>query len=137
MKISKLIPALAVFALLLTGCTLTITPEEASSAPPRQTEPGRPIVTAPAPTPSAPQVVPNFAHNQLYEYSCDGGRLLVRYTSNESAQVFHTGAWQSLTRTVNMDGHFVYRDDSYSWYARGNTGYLELNGVVNAANCRI
>lgn len=133
MKLFRLIPALAAFALLLTGCTLTITPEEANNRPPPQTEPGRVV----PPTPTAPQVVPNYPLNQVLEYSCDGGRLLVRYTSNESAQVYHSGEWQTLTRTVNMNDYFVYRDQSYSWYARGDSGYLEWNGVVTAGNCKL
>lgn len=129
----KLIPVFAVAALILSSCALTIEPLEEST--PRQTEPGR--ITAPAPTPATPQVVPNFPHNSVIEYGCAGGRLLVRYTSNESAEIFDAGTWHALTRTINMDGHFVYRDDTYSWHARGQTGFLERNGVPHASDCRI
>lgn len=133
----KLLSVAAAFALFLSGCTLTIMPAE-DETPVRQTEPGR--VTTPVqsgPVPTTPQVVPNFPHDTVITYACSGGRLLVRYTSNESAQIFDAGAWHTLTRTVSADGHFVYRDDTYSWHARRSEGFLLRNGAPHASDCKI
>lgn len=132
MRIKVLAPLFASL-FLLAGCALTITPVE-TSQPPRQTVPDRTVAATPV-TQTGQRVIPNYPHNQTIEYRCDGGRLLVRYTSNESAQVYDAGAWQTLTRTVNMDGHFVYRDDNYSWHARGKTGFLLHDDITVAANC--
>ena len=138
MKILKLFPALAAFAILLTSCTLTITPEEAQPKPVPQTQPGRTVTAQPEPTrPVTSRPVPQLARDQVLEYNCDGGRLLVRYSGDETAQVYHSGAWQTLTLTSHTRGYYVYSSEHYNWFARGNGGYLEWNGAVSAGDCSL
>ena len=112
--------------LFLSACTLTIH-GEADPVQPRSA----PIHTpAPTPTPS----VPGYPHNETITYTCSNARLAVRYTSNESAQVYY-GDWQNLTRTVSQDGYFVYRNSDYSWHARGRTGFLQFQGNTVRSDC--
>jgi len=124
---------IALSALILSACTLTVVPLEDQPAP-AQTRPA-PVQSGPVPT--SPNVVPNYPLNRVLEYQCVGGRQLVNYTSNESVQVLARGDWQTLTRTVSQDGWFVYRDTHFTWYARGDDGYLEHDGTVIARDCRL
>lgn len=121
----------AAAVLFLGACTLTITPDPLDGPPPSQTAP-RP---APSPSPTPVETVPNFRLNESITYQCTDSRLLVRYTSNDSAQVFYND-WQNLTRSVSTSGNWVYRNDEFAWHASGRTGFLERNDVVVRSDCR-
>lgn len=134
----KIVSLFAVLSFALASCTLTFETHQ-DEVPPRQTEPGRTVTPAPtpSPTPTSARVVPNFPQDEVLTYVCEGGRLLVRYTSTDSVQVFDAGSWHTLTRTTSQDGHFVYRDTSYTWHARHNVGFLEFNGAPHASDCQL
>lgn len=118
----------AAAVVLLGACTLTITPEPLDSPPSPQT-------SSPSESPRPVQAVPGYPHNETLTYQCSNSRLLVRYTSNDSAQVFYNG-WENLTRTITTSGHWVYRNSDFTWYASGRTGYLEQHGTVVRSDCR-
>src|SRR5699024_5969051 len=120
----------AAAATLLSACTVTFTPEnDSSNKQPTQT-PNRVVRPTPKPTPSNP----DFKSDTVYEYQCEGGRLFVRYPSNDSAEVYDAGDWHTLSRRSNKDGYFRYRDSSYEWLARDDEGELTKNGRNHASD---
>lgn len=126
-------------SVLLTACTVVFEPE----AVPGQIAGNRPaprpvqnVTPRPSPTPVQPGAVPNFKLNEIQTYNCDGGRLLVKYTSNDSVEVFADG-WQNLSRTTSRDGWFVYKDSSHEWYAQGRQGLLRRDGKDLMTGCRL
>ncbi len=125
-------------SLLLAGCTVTFT-GEAEPVTVRPTPAPTPTPTptpspSPSPAPSPSPITPSFPLNESITYSCTNARMVVRYPSNDSAQVFY-GEWLTLTRTVSQDGWFVYRDSDYAWFARGNEGYLQYQGDTVRSRC--
>lgn len=131
----KLLLTAAAITLLTTACTITFSPDELESAP-AQPAPSRSVNPRPVSPPSSPQAVPTFPRNEVLTYNCDGGRLLVKYTSNDSAEVFADG-WQNLSRTTSRDGWFVYKDSNHEWYAQGRQGLLRRDGKDLMTGCRL
>ncbi len=131
-KIWSIASILAV-TLVLSACTLTITGE--ADPVPTQTQPPRTAPVRTTPTPVTPaRVVPNFPLNQVIQYQCTDARLLVEYTSNDSARVNFNG-WNNLTRSVIVDGWFTYTNADYTWHAFGNQGYLKRGDEIVRRNC--
>lgn|SRR5690625_3731989 len=127
--------ASAAAVLLLGACTLTISPEPLDSPQPSQTSPRPAPKPSPTPSPAPTPTVPNFPLNENLTYQCTDARLVVRYTSNDSAQIFYNG-WENLTRSISTSGRWVYRNDDFAWHASGRTGFLERNGVEVRSDCR-
>lgn len=132
-KIWSIASILAV-TLLLGACTLTIT-GEADPVPTRTQPVNRPAPTTPTPVNVPPsRVVPNFPTGQVIQYQCTDARLLVEYTSNDSARVNFNG-WNNLTRSVITDGWFTYTNADYTWHAFGKEGYLKRGDEIVRRNC--
>ncbi len=134
MKKTFSVLAAGLLAVVLSACTLTITGE----TEPVTVRPAPALVASPTPTPAPGPVVlvPSYPLNESMTYLCTNARLVVRYTSNDSARVFY-GEWIDLTRSVMDDGWFTYKNADYTWYARGNQGYLEQNGRTVRSNCTL
>jgi len=134
----KTILGLAAAVVLLTACTVVFEPDELHNEKAGNRDAPKPVENVtprPRPTPSRP-AVPNFPLNETQTYSCEGGRLLVKYTSNDSVEVFADG-WQELTRTTSRDGWFVYKDSKHEWYAHRDRGLLRRDGKDLMTDCRL
>jgi len=131
----KFLAVAGIISLITTACTVTFLPEEADSDSSRNSSTSRTVSPKPVARPDRPNV-PDFPHDEILTYNCDGGRLLVRYTSNDSAEVFADG-WQELTRTTSRDGWFVYKDSRHEWYAQRSQGLLRRDGSDLMTGCRL
>lgn len=131
-KVWSIISLVAV-TLLLGACTLTIT-GEADPVPTRTPPPSTTPSPSPSPTTPPGRITPNFPIGQIIQYQCDDARLLVEYTSTDSARVNFNG-WNNLTRSVMHDGWFTYTNADYTWYAFGDDGYLRRGNEVVRRNC--
>lgn len=135
-KLLSIVSLIAV-AFTLSACTITFLPEEADPNVPAPTQ-TRPAPTTPAPsTPRPPSnIVPTFPIGQVLQYQCTDARLLVEYTSNDSARVNFNG-WNNLTRSTIRDGWFTYANADFTWFANGKDGFLMRGNEIVRRDCRL
>lgn len=85
------------------------------------------------PSSSAVVIEPPFPNT--YTYTCNGGRLVVKYLDSNTVQVFYNDAFQTLGLSRTSPER-VYSNGIYTWQlSRGGRGSLFVSGQQVRSGC--
>ena len=86
--------------------------------------------------------MPQTPQNQMISasYKCDGGEtfqaVFVNGSSNSVELNFPNGDGYNLQQTISADGgRYANWDNSYVFWSKGNTAFIEQNGETTLNNC--